>query len=379
MGKRRAHGEGSVYKRSDGRWAGAVPIGYTSEGRLRRKTVYGKTQAEALAKLEEVKRQIHSGAFNDSRIKVAEYLDQWLEHKMRSVKPSTHAKYQYCVEHVKRHIGGSVVTKLKPLHVQAALAKIADDSGVPTANNFRRVLFNALKQAVRWQIAARNPVEAVDPLPEIRKEMALWTAGQAAAFLDHALTHRLHALFYVAMATGLRRGEIMGLRWSDIGANTLQVRQTIVRAGKELVVTTPKTKSGERRVGIAPDVLAVLDGHRERQQAEKAQARDAWASTGLVFTDKLGRFLQPHTITRCLQAIALAANVPAIRFHDLRHLHASMCIRSGMDPRALADRLGHARASFTLDTYAHLFEERVQPIVADLSGLLSANSDPTAN
>ena len=156
MSKRRAHGEGSVFQRADGRWSGAVTIGFTTDGRQKRKTVDGRTQAEALAKMDEVKRQIHSGAFNETRLKVAAYLDQWLEHKKRTLKPSTYVKYQYCVEHVKEHIGGSIVTKLKPLHVQAALSKIADGSGVPTANNCRRVLFNALKQAVRWQIATET-------------------------------------------------------------------------------------------------------------------------------------------------------------------------------------------------------------------------------
>ena len=163
MAKRRAHGEGSVFQRADGRWSGAVTVGFAADGRQKRKTVYGRTQAEALAKLEEVKRKIHSGAFSDTRLKLADYLDQRLEHKKRSLKPSTYAKYEYCVEHVKEHIGGSITTKLKPLHVQAALSKIADVSGVPTANNCRLVSSNALKQAVRWQIAIRNPVEAVDP------------------------------------------------------------------------------------------------------------------------------------------------------------------------------------------------------------------------
>lgn len=356
MGKRRGHGEGSLYQRNDGRWAGVVTVGFTSEGKQKRKTVYGKTQAEALAKLDEVKRQITSGAFNDKRLKVSDYLAQWLEHKSRSIKPSTKSKYEYCVGHIKRHIGGLQLAKVKPLHVQAMVSAVADDAGVPTANNCRRVLFNAFRQAVRWQVAVRNPAEAVDPLKEERRDMTLWTAEQAAKFLDCARSHRLYALFYVAMATGMRRGEILGLRWSDIDGNTISVRQTLVRAGKELVVSTPKTKTGERRIAVASDLLSVLAAQETLQEAERAQALDAWTDSGLVFTNEIGEHLQPHAITRGLTTLAKKAEIPTLRFHDLRHLHASMCIRNGMDPKSLADRLGHARASFTLDTYTHLFQ-----------------------
>lgn len=376
---KRGNGEGTLRERSDGRWEAIYTLGYGPDGRLKRKSVYGRTQAEAIAKLDALKQQITSGTYTDNRLRLDAYLDQWLDHKKRNLKPSTHAKYAYCVEHAKNQIGGTPLKKVKPLHIQNAIANIADTAGTPTANNVRRVLHNAFKQALRWQLIARNPVEAVDPLKEEKRQMTLWTVAQAAKFLEHAQVHRLHALFYVAMSTGMRRGELLGLRWSDITGNTIHIRQTLVRAGKELVASTPKTKSGERRIAVADDVLSVLQNHKRRQDAESAEAADIWVGSGLVFADELGDHLEPYTITRALNAIAKTAKIPAMRFHDLRHLHASMCIRNGMDPKTLADRLGHARASFTLDTYTHLFQDRQEAPPVSLNAFLTRKNDRATN
>ena len=226
MGKRRADGEGAAFKRKvtrkNGstyvRWEGAVTIGHTLKGGQKRRTVYGKTQAEVLDKLDKVKRQLSDGTFSDTKLTVSDYLDKWLQEKERTLKPTTiERKYRYCLDkHIKPRIGKVGLEKLKPMQVQSMVGDIADAAGVPTANNCRRVLFTAMKQAVRWQLLVRNVVEAVAPLPEQPREMTLWTPEQAARFLDASRDNRLYALFYLDMATGLRRGELLALRWHDI-------------------------------------------------------------------------------------------------------------------------------------------------------------------
>lgn len=157
------------------------------------------------------------------------------------------------------------------------------------------------------------------------------------------------------MATGLRRGELLGLRWEDIKGSALYIRQSHVKAKGKLVLSTPKTAKSERRVSLSPDVLEVLLQHRQLQDAERLPS---WPDSGLVFVSEVGTPLNPDNVTRLRKQLMKAANVPVARLHDLRHLHASIAIKGGMDPKVLADRLGHARASFTLDVYTYLFEEQ---------------------
>lgn len=148
------------------------------------------------------------------------------------------------------------------------------------------------------------------------------------------------------MATGLRRGELLGLRWDDIKGNVLHVKRALVKAKGELELSTPKTAKGTRRVSLSPDVLVMLLQHRQLQDAERLHS---WPDSGLVFVSEIGTPLNPDNLTRLRKQLMKAAKVPEVRLHDLRHLHASMAIKSGVDPKVLADRLGHARASFTLD------------------------------
>jgi integrase len=370
---RRGRGEGSVFQRADGTWTGEVTTGYNENGKQKRKTVYGKTQAEALAKIAAVKQQLTSGTFTDTKLTVKAYLEQWLEEKERHVKPTTHEVYEYAGRCLYPHIGSVRLDKLTPLQIQTAFNNIADSNGRAAANKCRRVLLGAYKQAVKWQLVTRNPVEAVSPLKEVRREQTLWTPEEAARFLAMVRPHRLNALFYLGMATGLRRGELLGLRWEDIKGNTLYIRQSHVKAKGKLVLSTPKTPKGERRVSLSPNVLEVLLLHRQLQDAERLPS---WPDSELVFVSEVGTPLNPDNVTRLRKQLMKAANVPVARLHDLRHLHASIAIKGGMDPKVLADRLGHSRASFTLDVYTHLFEEqRANSAVSLLDFLPKAEPD----
>ena len=373
---RRGKGEGSVFEQPNGTWRGKVTVGYTEEGKQRFRWVSGKTQAEVLVKVAEIKQRLANGTFSDTKLTVRCYLDQWLEDKERHIKPSTHESYEYAASCLSPHIGGTRLDKLTPLHIQTALNKIADSRGKAAANKSRRVLYNAFKQAVRWGLVHRNPVEAVDVHKEERTELTLWTPEEAARFLDATRPHRLYALFYLGMATGLRRGELLGLRWEDIKGNVLHVKQALVKAKGKLELSTPKTVKGTRRVSLSPDVLEVMLLHQQRQDAERLAS---WPDSGLVFVSETGTPLNPDNLTRLRKQLMKDAKVPRVRLHDLRHLHASMAIKSGMDPKVLADRLGHSRASFTLDVYTHLFEEQRVNAAVSLLDFLPKSDPATAN
>lgn len=374
---KRAKGEGSVSERPDGTWIGQVTTGYTEEGKQKRKTVYGKNQAEALAKLAEVKQRLASGTYSDTKLTVKSYLEDWLKEKGRHVKPSTVDTYTNLAEkHITPKLGRKGLDKLTPLDVQNLMGNLADTTGVRTANAVRTLLFSAYKQAIRWQLVSRNPVEATDPLKAKRKDMTLWSAAQAVHFLDTARAHRLFAAFYIVMATGLRRGELLGLRWQDVSERELHIRQQLTFRDRAFVFTPPKTAQGTRRIAITPDVYAVLEAQRKAQEAVQAELGALWPDTGLVFVSEAGTPIHPRNFERSWKQLKKAAGLEA-RLHDLRHLHVSLLVKQGIDPQAIADRVGHTDASFTLRRYSHMFEEHRERTAISLNVLLGRGEGAT--
>lgn len=375
MAKRRAHGEGSLYQRkSDGWWVGTPTVGYDEAGKQRRLVVYWKNEREPRQKLDERRQQHSAGTLGDTRETFSQYLSRWFEVKGRSIRPRTLGIYSDLVRlHVRPRIGHLRLDRFKPLQVQQMVNGIATDVGVSTANKPRRVLYRALKQAVKWQLIPRNVVEAVDPHPEPRKEIVIWSTDQAWDFLSAAMSHRLFAAFYLAMATGLRRGEILGLRWEDLDGNTLHIRRTLTARGGRPVWSTPKTAKGERLVVVPADALRMLEDHRRQLRDEMTLVRTSggrWPDDPLMFPNARGAVTTPTAFQHHWKRLQKKANVPETRLHDLRHLRVSLLVREGFDPRTIADRVGHADASFTRRRYSHMFEGERRAAAVDLSRLL---------
>ena len=224
MAKRRAKGEGAVFKCKDGTWQGAVTLGFSTEGTQKRHTVYGKTQREVLEKLEAVKRRLTNG-YAETTHTVASYIKEWLNDKKLEVKPQTVEDYRYQLEkYVLPRIGKIKLSGLTPRHVQTMCTELASEISPQRANKCRRVLSGALSQAMRLELIGRNPCEAVKPKKVEAREMVLWNSEQLSLFLDISRPHRLYALFCLAVSTGMRRGELLGLRWCDVEDESLVVR-----------------------------------------------------------------------------------------------------------------------------------------------------------
>ncbi|CAA9575942.1 MAG: Phage integrase, site-specific tyrosine recombinase (ACLAME 2) [uncultured Truepera sp.] len=371
---RRGRGEGSVFQRADGTWAGEVTTGYDEGGKQRRKTVYGKTQAEVLVKVAGVKQQLSLGTLSKSALTVKLYLEKWLAEKARTVKPRTQESYKYCAEkYLNPRLGRTKLDKLTPLQAQSALSEIADAHGARTSNLCRAVLFNAMKQAVRWRLLPYNPLEGVTRIKEQQREMTVWTADETLRFLSVAQTHRLYPLFYLAMATGLRCGELLGLQWGDLKGNVLHVRRTLLTRSGQPTYSTPKTERGVRRVALAEDVLSLLEAHRERVGSEHRQG------VSPIFVSDAGTLLNARNVTRVWHALQVTAGVPKARLHDARHLHVSLLVKQGLDPRTIADRVGHTDPSFTLRKYSHMFEDQRQATAISLTDLLKPSAPRIAN
>ena len=170
----------------------------------------------------------------------------------------------------------------------------------------------------------------------------------------------------------MRRGELLGLRWQDVKDGALHIRQSLTVVKNQIAISVPKTEKGKRRVAISPDVETELSEHRKRQEAERQMLGNLWPDNDLVFRTEVGTPIHPRNLERTWYALQKSAKVTKVRLHDLRHLHASLAIQQGMDAKVLADRLGHSRASFTLDVYTHLFDEQRANSAVSLSVLLGS-------
>lgn len=355
-----------------------IHVGYGEDGKQKRKTVYGKTQREVREEMDAIKGKLAAGTYNDNHLTVGAYLDEWLSYKKLEVKARS---YQYYADYVRRYVRPQVgrvkLANLKPLHVQRMMKETTDGVSADAANKAHGVLKSALKRAVRLGLIYSNPVEAVDKFKHEPKEAKLWSAEEVWRFLETAQKHRLYAAFYLALTTGMRHGEVLGLRWQDVEGDVLTVWQSVVNVkGARYEVSTPKTRRGVRRVALDPDTLDVLREHRAKQDAEREYLGDAWEDSGHVFTNELGGVLFPRNFDRVWYALQEQAGVTRVRFHDLRHLHVSLLVvERGLDARTVADRVGHTDPSFTLKRYSHMFEKQRKAATVSLKELLGEGEE----
>jgi integrase len=225
-----------------------------------------------------------------------------------------------------------------------------------TIRGVRAVLRAALSDAMRWGLVGRNAAALAHGPRVGRPELEVFSTEQAQTFLEAIQGERLGAFFCTAIGTGLRLGELLGLRWSDVDldAGVLAVRQALQRVGKHLRFVEPKSKQSRRRVTLPTFAVRALIGHREHQASEQRLAGSKWTDTGLVFTSSIGTALDERNVRRTFKEILRAAELPALRLHDLRHTTATLLLTQGVHPRVVMETLGHSQVSLTLDTYSHV-------------------------
>lgn len=352
---RRGHGEGTIYKRTDGRWEGAISL----DGR-QRKRFYGKTRKEVQEQLTNVLKARQEGLLATGPTQtVAQYLAQWLEDTVKhSVRPRTREAYDLNVRRLVPHLGTIRLNRLTPAQVQAAYAALLDRGlSRRSVEQAHTVLHRALHQAVQWGLIGRNPTEAVAvPRPE-RREMKTLTAEELQTLFTSTASHRLHALWVVLATTGLRLGEATGLRWEDVdfGGCRVTVRRAVQRQrGKGMVAVEPKTERSRRTVHIAEGTAGALREHKRRQAAERLCAGPLWQDHGLVFCNTTGGPLDPARVRKPFRIALERAGLPNIRVHDLRHSCATLLLSQGVHPKVVQELLGHSTITLTLDTYSHV-------------------------
>lgn len=365
MAKRRAAGEGTLHldeKRSV--WVGRISLGYGSDGKRLRRTVYGRTQAEARRKLDQLRRSREAGIqlpVGREQI-LADFLSAWLEEVHRGrVRPTTFERDEWVVK--KRLVpafGRYRLSALTPLHVEGLLRQMVASGLAPrTAQHTRAVLRAALNQAARWGLVQRNVAALAQAPTSDKKDMAFLTKEQALTLLAAMKGDRLEALLTVALSVGLRQGEALGVTWDavDLDTGTLAVRQTLQRLNGKYIFLPPKTEKSRRTIPLPTLAHNVLRRLRTEAIAETLRSGRQWDEHSLVFRNMDGEPLYGPHVTRHFQEILKRAELPRMRFHDLRHSCASLLLAQGIPLSTIQEVLGHTSYAFTRDVYAHLSDE----------------------
>lgn len=380
MAKRRANGEGNIRKRKDGRWEGRYTAGRDPEsGKVIYRNVLGKTQAEVKAKL---KAAIEDSA-NLDMVKAEQYttgqwMDVWFENCAKiKVRPSSHQTYRgYIDNHIKPNIGDVPLSKLSSLHLQKLYKKLLaggrvdriEAKGQPkglsakTVRNINQVISSAMDFAKDQKLISSNPTDGC-ALPKLEhKEMKTLPVEQLTSFLREAKESGVFELYYIELATGLRRGELLGLKWEDIDLvqGSLRVQRQVARINGEVVEAPLKTKNAYRTLPLSADAVGVLQEQRKKS-----------GSSPYVFPSPTGGPISPDSVLHMLHRVLKRAGLSKVRFHDLRHTFATLALQNGVDIKTVSGMLGHYSAGFTLDTYTHVTEDMQKEAAKRVGGLIA--------
>ncbi len=381
--------QGSIQKDDSGTWFFVIDVPGPNGRRRQRRRRGFRTKKLAQNALTTVRSEVMNGTFvTPSRTTVADYLNAWLAVLPASGRrPSTVAGYRALMNHdVIPAIGGVDLQALNALHLDRMYADLLDRSlAMSTVRKVHVVLGKALSDAERKGFVNRNVARLATP-PAMSAsrppEMKFWTPQQLHGFLASITDHAHYPLIRLAAMTGLRRGELAGLRWSDVDlvAGTLSVRQATTVVDGRPVTGDVKTKRSRRVVDIDASTLAVLRAWAKQQKQYRLLFGPEWIATGLVFTMPTGEAWHPDSISQAFERLVTpyskkrAAELllirPRIRFHDLRHTHASHLLAAGVNVKVVSDRLGHASVAFTLDTDAHVMPGQQAEAVAAVHALL---------
>jgi integrase len=368
--RKRGQGEGSIYQRSDGRWTAVLSVGYQG-GKLKRKQFYGTTRKAVADQLTAALRKQQQGLpLVGETQTIKQLLESWLENTVKtSTRPATYVSYKHMIDlHIVPELGHIRLAKLTPQHCQQMVKNLMaknrqsnrkEEEGKPLSNRTVQycltVLRMALKKAESWGLVARNVALLADSPKVERHEVKPMDSDEARKFLDLIKGDRLEAFFRVGLALGLRRGEALALKWSDIDfeCSILRVSGTLQRLPGKLVIQPPKTKKSARTLRIPKSLLPILREHRTRQLEERLKA-EYWQENDLVFCTSLGTYYEPRNVRRKLDALMKDSGMRYFRLHDVRHFFASLLLAQGVELKVVSEILGHSSIRITADIYTHL-------------------------
>jgi integrase len=356
-------------------WYYETTVGKDENGKRKREKVRGfKTKKEAEAALRKREYEISRGSYVEpSKMLYKEVLEDWLNDKKHSVKEQTLEGYKLMADlHIIPALGSTPVQKITAQTLQKFVTNLIDKGKSPSyVKKILAVISGSLKRAERWELIPKNPSALIDKPRISKKELTVWDKHEVEQFLKVAKNDRLYIAFLLAIMTGMRQGEILGLRWKDIDFENgvISIQQTLSHDGKKFL-TEAKTKSSIRSVILPKDVLKALRKHRALIQQEKLFA-EKYTDLDLVVCTSNGTQVNPSNLRRTFIRLQGQAGVTQIRFHDLRHTHATLLMQLGTNPKVVAERLGHSTTRMTLDTYTHYLPTMQEEAVEKLNTLFS--------
>jgi len=370
---------GHIRQKSKGSWQITIDTGNGPDGERRRhfETVHSSRKSDAQKRLTELLASLDKGVYTPpGRLTLAEHLHNWLEGYVKTdCQLCTQDGYQNIVEHHLIPALGQVQLKhLHPQAIQSYYGKAVEKLSARTVHKHHRLLSQALKYAVRQGYLGRNPCELVDPPSWKGKPMRTLTPGEVEVLFDTAKDSHFYPLYYSAVSTGLRQGELLGLRWRDIDLYMLSISVIRVLYKRRGVCQfkEPKTTHSRRRVAMTPKLALFLREYRTERETIYRELGKELTLDSLVFAYPDGRPLDPSVLSHEFARLAKQAGLERVRFHDLRHTFASLMLLRGAKPKVISEALGHSSVAFTMDVYSHIIEGMQEDAMALLDEVLPA-------
>ena len=384
---------GHIVKRYEGSYTIVLNLGIDpATGKRKQQWVSVKgTKKDAEKKLAELLHQLDTGTFmKPGKTKLADYLERWLQDYVKpNLAPRTSEGYEYITRiHLVPCLGNITLTQLKPEHLQRYYSdrltrgRVDGRGGLSprTVRHHHMALHCALQNAAKWGLIQRNPADAVGPPRAQKVEMQTWDEFEVRHFLEATKDSLYYPMFYLALFTGLRRSELLALRWHDIDFLYCQIyvsRSMHHLKTGEIVFRQPKSTKGNRTVALSPSTLKVLREYREKQEANAVLLEKSLTDNDLVFCHPDGSPMLPGTLSHAWNKAIRRAGLRTIRLHDARHTHASYMLKQGIHPKVVQERLGHSSIQVTLDTYSHVAPGIQEKAAARLDEIFS--STPVSN
>ena len=376
---RAANGAGSVWQRKDGRWVAGLYVD-EADGRRRRRVAYGKTRAEAEARLVEERGRVEAGvAMTPSQLTLAAYLKEWLDLIVaKRVRPNTLAAYRFNAEtYLIPDLGTKRLRRLSAREVRLYLAALERRGvGARTIRYVHATLRAALEDAVREELLEKNVAKLVRAPSVPRAERHPLTVEELRVLFKANEQHRLRAMFVVLALLGLRRSEVLALQWTDVDLDrgALQVRQGLHRVGGRLQLLPTKTARSCRTIPLPPMVVSELTTHRERQEVERLALAETWPDVGFVFTTPIGTPIDPDNCSKVVKSAVKTAGLRDVRMHDFRHGVVSVLLGLGVPPRTVMEIAGHSGLEMTMNVYGHVTLDDKREALARFDGLFAEGS-----
>ncbi|GAA4703650.1 tyrosine-type recombinase/integrase [Brevibacillus fulvus] len=355
------------FRKRGNSWSYTVDLGKDEiTGKRKQKTKNGfKTKKDAEKACNELINQLNKGTYIEPSEKtIKEYIMEWMDINAKQIlRPSSYDNHLIVIEkHIIPELGSLKLSQLTPSHIQKFYNQLSTEGLSPDYIRYMHsILRKSIGQAVKWQLVARNVVELVEPPRLADKDIVTWSLEEATEFLDYVEAHgkRFFVAYVLAIYTGMRRGEILGLRWKDINweHGKLSVRQTVYRTRQGLLFQEPKTKNSKRQISLPEYVLSSLRRHRSDQNKQKLLLGGLYNDHDLVICTDEGKPIEPRNLVRHFDRMIQETGLQKIRFHDLRHTHATILLQLGEHPKVVSERLGHSRVGVTLDTYSHVLPD----------------------